>query len=106
MGITGCLKIHHLAEALGVDVEIHTCGPAHRHLMAATRNTNYYEVGLVGPDCPNAVPPVYMCGYSDQLNCIDSDGCVDVPSGPGLGVSYDWGFIEKNRTHLEVFETK
>jgi len=106
MGITGCLKIHHLAEALGVDVEIHTCGPAHRHLMAATRNTNYYEVGLVGPDCPNAVPPVYMCGYSDQLNCIDSDGCVDVPNGPGLGVSYDWGFIEKNRTHLEVFETK
>ena len=29
MGITGGMKIAHLAESLGVDVEIHACGPAH-----------------------------------------------------------------------------
>ena len=106
MGITGAMKIHHLAEAFGVDVEVHACGPAHRHVMAATRNSNYYEVALVGPDCPNAVPPVYACGYSDQLDCIGSDGCVPVPTGPGLGVTYDWDFIDRNRTRLEVFEVK
>ena len=100
MGITGALKIAHLAEALGLDCEIHASGPAHRHLMAAMRNTNFYEVALVGPDCPNAMPPVYRCGYTDQLDCVDADGSVPVPTGPGLGVDYDWDWIAANRTAL------
>jgi L-alanine-DL-glutamate epimerase-like enolase superfamily enzyme len=104
MGITGALKIANMAEALGLDVEIHASGPAHRHLMSALRNSNYYEVALVGPNCPNAIPPVYLCGYSDQLDCINADGTVAVPQGPGLGVEYDWTFIEKNRKSLHVFE--
>ncbi|MDX6748680.1 enolase C-terminal domain-like protein [Geminicoccaceae bacterium 1502E] len=103
MGITGCMKIAHLAEAFGVDVELHACGPAHRHCMAAIRNTNFYEVALVGPGCPNAVPPVYACGYSDQLDCVGEDGCVPVPDGPGLGVVYDWDFIRANRKQVHVF---
>ena len=53
---------------------------------------------------PNAVPPVYTCGYSDQPEDLGADGCVPVPDGPGLGVSYDWDFIEKNRTALQVYE--
>ena len=104
MGITGAMKIAHLGEAFGVDVEVHACGPAHRHVMSAMRNSNYYEVALVGPDCPNAVPPVYLCGYSDQIDCVDANGCVPVPEGPGLGVEYDWEFITANRTALSVFE--
>jgi len=104
MGITGALKIANMAESLGLDVEIHASGPAHRHLMSAIRNSNYYEVALVAPNCPNAIPPVYKCGYSDQLDCILPDGTVEVPRGPGLGVEYDWDFIEKNRKSLHVFE--
>ena len=104
MGITGSLKIAHLAESLGLDVEIHACGPAHRHLMSALRNSNYYEVALLGPDCPNAIPPVYACGYTDQIDCVDSDGTVAVPIGPGLGVSYDWDFIDRHRLARHVFE--
>jgi L-alanine-DL-glutamate epimerase-like enolase superfamily enzyme len=104
MGITGSLKIAHLAEALGLDCEIHACGPAHRQLMASMRNTNFYEVALLGPDCPNLIPPVYRCGYTDQLDCVDSDGTVPVPSGPGLGVDYDWQWIARHRTQLHVFE--
>jgi L-alanine-DL-glutamate epimerase-like enolase superfamily enzyme len=103
MGITGAMKIAHLAEAFGIDAEVHACGPAHRHCMAAMRNSNYYEVALVGPECPNAVPPVYRCGYSDQLDCIGADGCVPVPTGPGLGVQYDWEFIARNRIALHEF---
>jgi L-alanine-DL-glutamate epimerase-like enolase superfamily enzyme len=103
MGITGGMKIAHLGEAFGIDVEVHACGPAHRHVMGAMRNSNFYEVALVGPDCPNAVPPVYACGYSDLLECVDADGCVAVPDGPGLGVIYDWDFIIANRTDLTVF---
>ena len=104
MGITGCMKIAHLAEALGLDCEVHASGPAHRHCMNAMRNTNYYEVALVGPDCPNAMPPIYACGYSDALEAVGKDGCVSVPTGPGLGVTYDWGYIEKNRTNLHRFK--
>jgi L-alanine-DL-glutamate epimerase-like enolase superfamily enzyme len=104
MGITGTMKIAHFAEACGVDVELHACGPAHRHCMAAMRNSNFYEVALLGPDTPNAIPPVYTCGYNDQIDCVGLDGCVPVPTGPGLGVTYDWDFIQRNRTAHHVFE--
>ena len=103
MGITGALKIAHLAESLGIDVELHACGPAHRHLMAALRNTSFYELALVGPRARNPLPPVYACGYSDDLEAVGPDGCFPVPEGPGLGVTYDWGFIAKNRTRLHEF---
>ncbi|MDH3452639.1 MAG: mandelate racemase/muconate lactonizing protein, partial [Gammaproteobacteria bacterium] len=33
-GITGCLKVALAAEVLGVDAEVHACGPAMRQLMA------------------------------------------------------------------------
>jgi L-alanine-DL-glutamate epimerase-like enolase superfamily enzyme len=104
MGITGAMKIAHLCEALGLDVQMHACGPAHRAVIAAIRNTHFYEMALIGPGMPNLVPPVYTCGYSDQPEDLGADGCVPVPDGPGLGVQYDWDFIERNRTALLVFE--
>jgi len=104
MGITGAMKIAHFCEALGLDVQMHACGPAHRAVIAAIRNTHFYEMALVGPGMPNLVPPVYTCGYSDQPEDLGSDGCVPVPDGPGLGVQYDWDFIERQRTALMVFE--
>ena len=106
LGITGALKIAHLAEALGLDVEIHACGPAHRHLMAAVRNTSFYEVALVGPKAKNSLPPVYACDYGDNLEDVGRDGCFPVPDGPGLGVTYDWDFIARHRTALHEFGGK
>jgi L-alanine-DL-glutamate epimerase-like enolase superfamily enzyme len=52
---------------------------------------------------PNVVPPIYTNGYSDQPEDLGSDGCMPVPDGPGLGVTYDWNFIERNRTALFVY---
>ncbi len=104
MGITGAMKIAHFCEALGLDVQLHASGPAHRHCIAAIRNTHFYEQALVGPDMPNCMPPVYTCGYSDQLEDVGADGCFPVPDGPGLGVSYDWERIERSRTAHHVFE--
>lgn len=103
-GITGAIKIAHLCEALGLDVQFHACGPAHRAVMAAVRNTHLYEMALIGPGMANLVPPVYTCGYSDQPEALGDDGCVAVPDGPGLGVTYDWDFIERNRTELIIFD--
>ena len=103
MGITGALKIAHFCQALGLDIQYHACGPAHRAIMAATPNTHFYEMALVGPDMSNTVPPVYACGYSDQPQNLGADGCVPVPDGSGLGVTYDWDVIERNRVSHVVF---
>lgn len=103
-GITGAMKIARAAESFGLDVEFHAPGPAHRQCIAATRNTNYYEMALVGPKCENTQPPVYLGDYVDQLDAIDADGTVPVPDGPGLGVEYDWEYIEENRLGGRVYE--
>jgi L-alanine-DL-glutamate epimerase-like enolase superfamily enzyme len=103
MGITGAMKIAHFCEALGLDVQLHACGPAHRAVGAALRNTHFYEMALMGPGMTNCVPPVYCDGYSDQPEDVGDDGCVPVPDGPGLGVSYNWEFIERNRTGFFVY---
>ncbi len=103
MGITGTMKIGHFAEALGLDVELHAPGPAHRHCMAALRNTNFYELSMVGPSRGNFNAPVYTCGYSDALDDVSPDGTFPVPQGHGLGVSYDWEAIEKMTTqHVTI----
>ena len=97
-GITGALKIAHAAEGFGLDVELHCGGPAHRHVMASLRNTNFYEIGLVHPKTSSIgwSMDVYACDYRDALDEVDNQGNVDVPTDPGLGVQYDWKFINKN----------
>jgi L-alanine-DL-glutamate epimerase-like enolase superfamily enzyme len=104
MCITGAITIAHVCEALGLDVQMHACGPALRAVVAALRITHFYEMALIGPDMPNCVPPVYSCGYSDQPAALDAAGCVPVPDGPGLGVIYDWDFIAQNRVALHTYE--
>ncbi len=102
MGITGVMKIAHLAESFGLDCEMHGAGPAHRHCMSALRNTNFYELALCAPKIGNPKPPIYTCGYSDEPEDVGKDGCFEVPKGPGLGVSYDWDFIKKNELDATV----
>ena len=48
--------------------------------------------------------PVYLDGYSDELDCIDHEGFVEVPNGLGLGVEYDWEMIEKNNLEKILIE--
>ena len=46
--------------------------------------------------------PIYKNGYHDQLDCISSDGTVDVPTLPGMGVEYDWNAIEAAAVETRV----
>jgi L-alanine-DL-glutamate epimerase-like enolase superfamily enzyme len=102
-GITGLMKIAHAAEGFGLDVEIHAPGPAHRHCMAAIRNTNYYELGLLHPRMgPTRVPA--FTDYTDDITSVDERGHVPVPAGPGLGVTIDWDYINANLVGTTVYE--
>ncbi len=101
-GITGSIKLAHIAEGFGADIEYHGCSPATRHVMAATKNSNYYEIYWVHPDVPAMQRPIYKGNYRDGLYGIDKDGCVDIPEDPGLGVELDWDLI-KNHT-LDSFK--
>jgi len=104
-GVTGVMKIAHAAEGFGLDVELHLPSPVRRHLMAAIRNSNYYEMALVHPLAPNHLfIPAYKDGYRDSLDAIDENGCVEVPHGPGLGVEYDWDYITEHSTGVTVYE--
>ena len=99
-GITGVMKIAHAAEGFGLDVELHGGGLAHRHCIAAIRNTNYYELGLLHPLINGTKPPVYPAEYLDELENVDTNGHVPVPEGPGLGVEMDWDYIHAN--HIDT----
>jgi L-alanine-DL-glutamate epimerase-like enolase superfamily enzyme len=103
-GITGLMKIAHSAEGFGLDVEIHAPGPAHRHCMAAIRNTNYYELGLVHPGLGKTKPAVYASDYSDELDAVDSRGHVPVPTAPGLGTPIDWDWVRAHQVGEVVYE--
>jgi len=39
--------------------------------------------GIGRSGLPERRASVYACGYSDQLDCVDADGTVPVPTGPG-----------------------
>ncbi len=104
-GITGVMKLAHASEALGIDIEFHGPGPAQRQCMAAVRNTNYYEMGLVHPKAPASHDSrLYKDSYRDTLDAIDEGGCVAVPQGPGLGVEIAWDWVTHQRTAIVEYK--
>ena len=91
-GITGTLKIAHLAEAFGKQCEIHTTtmnymDVANLHVSCAIRNCEYFEYFVPEED--------FMFPMSERLP-IDSDGMITVPDKPGIGVELDWELVRKN----------
>jgi L-alanine-DL-glutamate epimerase-like enolase superfamily enzyme len=104
-GITGLTKVAHAAEGLGIDIELHGPGPAMRHCMAAIRNTNYYEMGLVHPEWKGRLgSDPYAGDYEDGLRAVDDEGTVPVPDDPGLGVAFDWQFIEDRSVDRTIYD--
>ena len=98
-GITGVMKIAHLAEAFGIDVEPHVGGPAHLHCLSAIRNANYHEHGLLHPHFDWMTDR----GFVGTVEAVE-DGLVTVPDGPGLGVDIDWDLVEAHQTNLTVID--
>jgi L-alanine-DL-glutamate epimerase-like enolase superfamily enzyme len=91
-GITTCIKTAHLAEAFGMNYEIHhgsnsLNNVANLHIAMAIRNCEYFEVLL--PDAANKF------GLSHDIE-IDREGLAHAPTGPGLGVEIDFERIQRN----------
>lgn len=93
-GITGTMKMAHVAESFGVDVELHGGGPAHLHCISAIRNTNYFEHALLHPK----ITWKNNQGIEPSIEEINDDGLIHVPDSPGLGIDIDWDFVEDRRT--------
>ena len=77
-GITGALRVAHLADAYLLTAEIHGGGPASTQLCMAIPNTTYYE-SLVDSNPVRRSPEV------------DADGLVHAPTIPGMGNEAEWG---------------
>jgi L-alanine-DL-glutamate epimerase-like enolase superfamily enzyme len=75
-GITGALRVAHLADAFHMNAEVHGAGLANLHLALAIRNNSFYESFVVSN--PIAVDPR-----------VGRDGRVGPPPGPGIGYGID-----------------
>ena len=90
-GITTLVKAAHLAEAFGMNFEVHHGGNslnnvANLHVIAAIRNCELFEVLL--PD------GAQKFGLVEDIT-VDRDGMVQVPNGPGLGAEIDFDLIKR-----------
>lgn len=71
-GVTGALRVAHLADSFQMTAEIHGGGLPNLHLAAAVPNNTYYEAMVLTN--PITVEPA-----------VGSDGCVSPPTCPGVG---------------------
>ncbi len=93
-GITTLLKTAHLAEAFGMNLEVHHGGNslnnvANLHVLMAIRNTEFFEVLL--PD--NA----QKYGLVQDI-VVDANGMVQAPTGAGLGAEIDFDLVQAKTT--------
>ncbi len=99
-GITGTLKIAHLAEAFGLRCEIHTTTMNYMdivnlHVSCAIRNCEYFEYFV--PETDFQLP---MQGWLP----IDGEGMITVPEAPGIGAELDWELIERQCVSYKALE--
>ena len=76
-GLTGAMRIAHLADSFRLRAEVHGGGLVNRHLCMAISNTTYYE-SLVKTN-PVEREPV-----------VDAQGLVHAPTAPGIGFESEW----------------
>lgn len=81
-GITGAMRIAHLADAFQLRAEVHGMGRVHQHLCMAIPNTTYYEA-LVWGNPIETTPD------------IDSRALLHAPHEPGIG----WGTPADDRPY-------
>jgi len=90
-GISPCMKVASLAEAFGMDCEVHGNGAASLAVVGAIRNCRWYERGLLHPFLEYDEPAAYLNGIVDPM---DEQGFVHLSNRPGLGEDINFEYIE------------
>jgi L-alanine-DL-glutamate epimerase-like enolase superfamily enzyme len=85
-GMTGAMKVAHLAESFGMRAEVHGGGYANLHLCAAIPNNTYFEALVIDEK--------QIKGLKDQGDLAVIDGHITAPSTPGLQPQPDWAKVE------------
>jgi L-alanine-DL-glutamate epimerase-like enolase superfamily enzyme len=86
-GITGALKIAHLAESHAIKAQVHGMGLPNAHLCAAIPNNDFYEQLVYSTE--------HIQGLKSRTDLPVIAGTITVPSAPGLGLDVDWASLEK-----------
>lgn len=81
-GLTGALRVAHLADSFNRSAEVHGMGVENLHLCLAVRNNHYYETLVMGN-------PVVVEA------AVGPDAQVTVPDVPGLGHEVDLSILER-----------
>ena len=89
-GIAPTLKVAALADAFGMNCEVHGNGAANLAVTAAIKNCRWYERGLLHPFLDYDVAPAYLRCLPDAM---DADGFVHLSQQPGLGEDIDFDYI-------------
>ena len=94
-GITAVMKTAHVAEAFGVQCELHTCiyhalEQVQLHPSLAVVNCEFFETLYPFDD--------FEFGTKTKLNIVD--GYVLAPEGEGLCIDYDWNFIDNHTVEV------
>lgn len=92
-GLGPSLKVVHLAEAFGMDCEVHGGGAGNLTLCAAQKNGRWYERGLLHPHLDYDAVPDYLNTLEDPM---DADGYVHLSQRPGLGADINFDYIAAN----------
>jgi L-alanine-DL-glutamate epimerase-like enolase superfamily enzyme len=93
-GITSIIKTAHLCEAFGVRLELHGGGAGTLQALGAMAVPGeYYERGLLHPELDYDAERPWLRTPADA---IDADGCVRIPTGPGLGEDIDWDYVREH----------
>lgn len=96
-GVTGMMKIGHLAEAFHLRCEVHDGynslnNLASLHVIMALPTSEWFEV-LV-PHAPGVHDLSHLNWALSEPIKIDADGFAHAPTGAGLGIEPDWDYLD------------
>jgi L-alanine-DL-glutamate epimerase-like enolase superfamily enzyme len=86
-GITGALKVAHLAEAHAMKAQVHGMGMPNAHLCAAIPNNDFYEQLVYSTE--------HIKGLGSRAELPVVGGFITVPDTPGIGLDVDWTALDK-----------
>ncbi len=87
-GMTGALKIAHLAECHGMKAQVHGMGMPQAQLCAAIPNNDFYEELVISSQ------QIANLRHGSHGLKIEN-GAFTIPDAPGLGFAPDWAWVEK-----------